>query len=462
VYQLSVLLHIFTLNLQIKKAGTRRSCNSRDGQAVIMMSMGTVFLMGILGLVVDVGWGYYRKQVLQAAVDSAVLAGTVDASAIGSVTCNTGGIVCQSATACTSATTAGTNFYSACKYGVRNGVSNANLSIAAGTTSPINGVTVNYWVTATASEPVKPTFLQALGVRTGTVSASATGASISSGGGGGCIYVLDPSAGQAFNMNGSHIVTGCGIFVNSNNTSNAVFGNGSSLSVGSASLNMVTGAGLFCNGCGSMPTPNRGASQPDPLADLPAPAFSGCDHSNYLYNGSTGTTLNPGVYCGGISINGSGNITFNSGNYILNGGGLKINGAQAVTGSHVFFYNTSSGYTSGPLLLNGSGSQTFTPPTSGTYQGILFYQDHNVCSSTSHTVNGGSNLVYTGSIYLHCGLAGGNYVPQKILYNGVQNPTYYQGLVVDTIQFNGASNLYKDPTGGNTGLGLANAPMLIR
>ena len=263
-------------------------------------------------------------------------------------------------------------------------------------------------------------------------------------------------------MNGSNIVTGCGIFVNSNNTTNAVFGNGSSLSVGAASLKMVTGAGLFCNGCGSMPTPDRGTAQPDPLGDLPAPVFSGCDHSNCLYNGSTGTTLNPGVYCGGININGSGNITFNSGNYILNGGGLKINGTQAVTGSHVFFYNTSSGYTSGPLLLNGSGSQTFTPPTSGTYQGILFYQDHNVCSSTSHTVNGGSNLVYTGSIYLHCGLAGGNYVPQKILYNGVQNPSYYQGLVVDTIQFNGASNLYKDPTGGNTGLGLANTPMLIR
>jgi Flp pilus assembly protein TadG len=36
-------------------------------------------LFGLLGLVVDVGWGYYLKQVAQAAVDSAVLAGVTEA-----------------------------------------------------------------------------------------------------------------------------------------------------------------------------------------------------------------------------------------------------------------------------------------------------------------------------------------------------------------------------------------------
>jgi hypothetical protein len=66
-----------------------------------------------------------------------------------------------------------------------------------------------------------------------------------------------------------------------------------------------------------------------------------------------------------------------------------------------------------------------------------------------------------GNNYLHCGQTSG-YVAQKILYNGAQSPGYYQGLVVDTIQFNGASNLYKDPTGQNTGLGFASQPMLIQ
>jgi hypothetical protein len=438
------------------------SDNPRAGQAAIMVTVGTVFLMGVLGLVVDVGWSYYRKQVLQAAVDSAAIAAATAANSAGAITCNSGGIVCQAATTCPNAS-AGSNFYSACKYGSYNGVANANLSIAANTTSPMNGVTVNYWATATATERMPPTFLSVLGGGSATINATATAASITSANAQGCLYVLDPTAGMAFNMNGSNVTTGCSVYVNSNNTSNAVFGNGSSLAVGSASLNMVTGAGLFCNGCGAVPTPNRGSAVSDPLANLPAPTFSGCDQTNYSYNSSSGTTLSPGVYCGGISINGSGNIVFKSGNYILNGGGLKINGNEAVTGTNVFFYNTSSGYAYAPLLLNGSGSQTFTPPSSGPYQGILFYQDRSVCSSSTNTINGGSNFVYTGTVYLHCGLSGANYTAAKILYNGVESPSNYQGLVVDQIQFNGTANLYKDPTNGeNIGIGLSTAPMFIQ
>ena len=430
-----------------------------------MVSVGIIFLMGILGLVMDVGWGYYRKQVAQAAADSAATAAVV-AAGTGTISCGSGGVVCQASTPCTSAGT-GTNIKAGCQYGVQNGIANANISMASGTNSPVGGVAVNYWVTATVSEPLILTFLRVGGFNSGTVAASATAAVVRTSNGGGCIYGLDPAAGQAFNMNGSNVTTGCGVWVNSNNTTNAVYGNGSSLSVGPASLNMVTGAGLFCNGCGSMPTPVRAAAVADPLASVPAPTYGACGSApnggvNYLYNGSSGTTLNPGVYCGGIRLNGSGPITFNPGTYILNGGGLSINGNEVVTAHGVFFYNTANGYSAGPLLLNGSGSQTITPQTSGSYQGVIFYQDHNVCPSTTHTVNGNSNLIYTGSIYLHC--TNSSYVAQKILYNGVENPSYYQGLVVDQIQFNGASNLYKDPTGGeNTGIGLGSSkPYLIQ
>jgi Flp pilus assembly protein TadG len=446
-------------SVRLQVTSTRR--DRQVGQAIVMVSIGTLFLMGIMGLVIDVGWGYYRKQVAQAAADSAALAAIV-AAGTGTITCGSNNVVCQSSTSCSSAS-AGTNIKAGCQYGAINGIASTNISLAANTTSPYNGVTVNYWVTATVAEPFAPTFLRTMGFSSATVGASATGASVgTAGGGNGCMYALDPTAGQAFNMNGSSVTTGCGVVVNSNNTTNAVFGNGSSLSVGSATLNMVTGAGLFCNGCGSMPTPVRGVAAADPLASVPAPTYSGCNQTNYSYNGSTGTTLNPGVYCGGIRMNGSGAITFNPGTYILNGGGLSINGTEAVTANGVLFYNTSNGYTAGPLLLNGSGSQTITPETSGSFQGIIFYQDHNICPSTSHTVNGGSNLLYTGTIYLHC--TSSTYVAQKILYNGVENPSYYQGLVVDLIQFNGAANLYKDPTGGkNIGIGLgAAAPFLIQ
>src|SRR5579864_4935141 len=125
-------------------------CGNRRGQAIIMVSLGIVFLMGVLGLVVDVGWGYYRKQVAQAAADAAVTAAVVDAGS-GTITCGSGGVVCQSATTCSASATG--NFLSACKYGLQDGVAYSDMTVAANTTSPINNVAVKYWVTATVAEP---------------------------------------------------------------------------------------------------------------------------------------------------------------------------------------------------------------------------------------------------------------------------------------------------------------------
>jgi hypothetical protein len=82
-------------------------------------------------------------------------------------------------------------------------------------------------------------------------------------------------------------------------------------------------------------------------------------------------------------------------------------------------------------------------------------QDHNVCSSSSHAINGNTNVKINGTIYVHCGQTGGNYVAQNVLYTGESTTGYYSALVVDTIQINGMSNLVLDPTGGqNTGIGL--------
>ena len=174
---------------------SRRAASQR-GQALIMITVGIAFLLGILGLVVDVGWGYYRKQVAQTAADAAVTAAVI-AAGTGTITCGSGGVVCQASTSCSSAAT-GSNIKAGCQYGAANGISTANISMAANTTSPINGVAVNYWVTATVRESFAPTFLKVLGAQATTVAASATGGVVgSTGAGGGCLYVLDPHTGAA-------------------------------------------------------------------------------------------------------------------------------------------------------------------------------------------------------------------------------------------------------------------------
>ena len=58
------------------------------GQATIMVSIGMVFLMAILGLVVDVGYGYFIKQCAQTAADSAAVAAALAAQSSGGV-CST-------------------------------------------------------------------------------------------------------------------------------------------------------------------------------------------------------------------------------------------------------------------------------------------------------------------------------------------------------------------------------------
>ena len=442
-----------------------------------MVTVGIVCLMGLMGLVVDLGWGYYQKQVAQAAADSAVMAAIVPAVSAGTITCNSGGIVCQSATICSASATG--NFLVACQYALQNGIPYGNMKIAANTTTPFNGAAVSYWVTATVTQNLTPSFMQVAGFTSATVAASASGAVVSTGGtGGGCIYSLDPSAAQAFYLNGANLSVTCPIYLNSSNTTNAFTLNSANAylkATGTGGITMLNGAGVQCAACGcnnvspytggnggtACPTPARASATADPLASLPAPSVGSC---NSLTSGGSGwswsnlspaQTLNPGVYCGGINI-GGGNVTFNPGTYILNGGGLKIQGANTtVSGSGVFFYNTSSGYTAGPLLMSGQPNINFSGPTTGTYEGILFMQDHSVCPSSQHAINGNTNIEFSGSIYLHCTKTGSNYVAQNLLYTGQSTSGHYSALVVDTLQINGMSNLILDPTGGqNTGIGL--------
>jgi Flp pilus assembly protein TadG len=472
--------------------GTLRTAagfKGQRGQAVVMVSIGVLFLMGILGLVIDVGWGYYRKQVAQAAADATVTA-AVTSAGTGSITCGSGGVICPSSKACSDASITGSsnNINNGCLYGVYDGVAASNMIISAGTDPVKYGVAVKYWVTANVAEPLLPTFLRTMGFTSATVGAQATGAVVSTGGGtgGGCLYVMDSSAGAALSISGAAIASTCGIYLNSNNISNAfvVQGNGTLTGSGAGTFTMVTGAKISDSGSGckhdafytlsgsstQCVDPTYAAAAADPLASVPAPSYSGCDHTNYSWSNLTPPqTLSQGVYCGGINI-GGGNVTFNPGTYVLNGGGLRIQGGSntTVTGAGVFFYNTSSGYTAGSLLMSSQTNVDFKAPTSGPYQGIMFMQDHSVCPSTSHAINGAptpNNLKINGTIYTHCTQTGGSYVPQTMLYTGQSTAGYYMALVVDKLTVNGATNLVLDPTGGsNTGIGLGggNKPFLIQ
>jgi hypothetical protein len=160
------------------------------------------------------------------------------------------------------------------------------------------------------------------------------------------------------------------------------------------------------------------------LAYLAAPSVGACGTSTKSpytgYNGPTAglvisgaATLNPGVYCGGIEINQAANVTFNPGTYILTSAttatgasyGLTVDIGALATGAGVTFYNTmTSGHTAGPIQFNytsftaGNGID-FTAPTTGTYEGILFFQDPSNATQAQIIGSAAYNTTLQGAYY---------------------------------------------------------------
>jgi hypothetical protein len=150
---------------------------------------------------------------------------------------------------------------------------------------------------------------------------------------------------------------------------------------------------------------------PDPLAGLPQPTqpaypqapapTTGLNYSTSQgvnYSGTDQLALYPGYY-EGISVTGSGSVTLlpNSdgtpGIYYLGSHGLSITNAGGVLGSNVMLYSDGGANTS----ITGSGSVILSPPTSGTYQGITYFQARSSNKDVNITAQG--NLNMSGTFY---------------------------------------------------------------
>jgi hypothetical protein len=276
-----------------------------------------------------------------------------------------------------------------------------------------------------------------------TVSARAVASQISSGS---CVFALDPSASDAIQTNNNASVTvGCGVIDNSTSAT-ALYATGSA-GITATSISVAGNYSTDNNGHFS-PTPKTGAIPlGDPLSAIPAPTVGSCTYTNYPNPGGMGgqsVTLSPGVYCNGLNISNGMTGTLNSGTYIVSGGGINFGGGSHITGSGVTFYVTSGhGYAFAPINIANGTYVTLSAPTSGTYTGILFFQDRSV--TTANTTNsttvlaGGANMELTGAIYL----------PGTALNvsNGTNTNANYTIIVADTITFTGGITLNANYTG---------------
>ncbi len=173
---------------------------------------------------------------------------------------------------------------------------------------------------------------------------------------GACLYALDPTANNAFQIAGAQSVyTVCGVVSESSSSSAFEMEGSETLYLQNhAQVSVVGGATLTGQtylydtisgkDVQAVQTTNPG----DPLSTLSPPTSGtivGKSHTNYDMNSKpANNTISPGIYCGGLTIgntNGT-TFTFSPGVYILAGGGLVLNSQAVVKGTGVTFYNTSS------------------------------------------------------------------------------------------------------------------------
>ena len=121
------------------------------------------------------------------------------------------------------------------------------------------------------------------------------------------------------------------------------------------------------------------------------------------------------------------------------GGGLSTQSSNShiIGNGGVTFYNTfgattngASSYSYSPIQIGATSTVSLVAPTSGTYAGILFFEDRN-SPAANDDYGGGATAVYQGIIYAKNA--------SITMYGNSSVSTAYTMLVADTIHMIGTS-----------------------
>jgi hypothetical protein len=428
-------------------------------------------MFGALGFATDLGWNYFLKTRVQTAADAGASAAAIYA-ANNADTCST--ITCGVTYTCAGTTPPTTSLQSGCLYATVDGppvlVATMIENNAAHPPAGLSGVTPTMWIKATVTASNSNHFLFLSGFHTASILASSIAGitTTASSGNGSCIYALSSNGTGITDSGSGNITTSCGIADNGGLAYSAsgniravctsparcpiyVNGNLSDNSSGNISSSTSINVGGTVSGSHSgtiSPSVTAGTTTvADPFANVTPPPVGPCTTTNYSFTSATSPTspLQPGVYCGGMSFSGSGNVSFAPGTYIINGTdangkSFDYTGSGNLTGTGVTFFITGQGgYSAGPINIAASGN-TFSAPSSGSYQGLLFYQDPGVSYATANNYSGSGNT--TGSLY---------FKTTTLDYSGSGN-ALSQALVASKIVFTGSGNFTQDTTGTLTGI----------
>jgi hypothetical protein len=366
-----------------------RRLQDERGQALIMAALCMPLMLGFLGFALDVGLLSVEKRKVQAAADSAAIAAAAEL--------NYGDYLTAAQTA-------------AALNGFTNGVNGATVSVnpsGSSTPSPLYGAYAGQsgYVEVIVKQSTPTAFMSIFNISSVNVSARAVGGL---GGAGNCIYALSPiGVTILLNNNAQLSAPDCGV-VDDSMTSPAISVTGSA-SITASSVESVGGVYADNSGSKISPTASTGiAAVSDPLASLSPPSYSllSCtlDPLTYHLNGGStysvgpgstySTTQNGNTVCYTsltLGVNGD-TVTLNPGIYVITGP-LTFASGTVLGGAGVTFYLVGLG----SVNIGNGANLNFSAPTSGTYDGILFYQDRT--DILPAVVEGGSSSTLQGILY---------------------------------------------------------------
>lgn len=306
----------------------------------------------------------------------------------------------------------------------------SSVSLAGGATT----------VDLTASGTVNTSFLKVMGYS--TLSIQASSASYTSTGTSGCVLALDATASNAASLGGSTNVSlnNCSLYSDSNSSSAAsVTGSAtlSALSVGAVGTVSISSSNVVVTDGIASHLP----SISNPYSDVEVPYYGGCTETNL--NVKATLTIDPGVYCNGLSVNAGANLTMNPGVYYVDRGSFSVNGGAIVSGQGVtLVFTSSTGNNWADLTINGNAIVNLTAPLAGPTAGLVIFGDPKAPIGTSFKFNGGADQVFGGAIYVPTG---------AVSYSGgAATSTNCTQIIGDTVTFAGNANVAINCSSYNT------------
>jgi hypothetical protein len=245
-----------------------------------------------------------------------------------------------------------------------------------------------------------------------------------------CVIGLDSSDTATISLEGKAVVSApkCTVYSNPLSTSGLVStDNGNMI----AQMACTSGgySGMSRNYNNKLPLTDCPAVA-DPLASRPPPDVGRCEHNDTVLKSFTGS-LPPGVYCGGLHIKASSNVTLKPGVFIIKDGPLIIESASVVDGKGVGFYFTGN---DANFYFESSSQVDIEAPIEGPLAGLVAFQDR-TAPEMDFVVTSNKARKMIGTIYL----PNGNLIVDA--NNKVADGSAYTAIVVRRLRLSKGPNL---------------------